>query len=468
MLLDVEEFKRNPSVHFDYNYVVDTEPTKFIPAIDRSYNSISTVTPSTEEPPEDEERSKMLPILIGVFFGVVAIVALILGGSYLVKQRDSRVTVGTFIGMTRKQIEEKATSDYKDYAITYKTQANAAWQEGTVFDQDPDNGEKVNREKSDNKVHLIVYIAESTTKKVPDVVGKNVTEATQELKNAGFKTFTVPKVNLDVPEGTVISTDPTGGSMLAPGEMVTINMAVRESQTDQVAVPALIGWTQDKAQEMLEQAGLVLDPNVQKVDSSETAGKIVWQSVDANKKVALSSAITIRVSNGTAPTRTLSLSINLQDAGGREVELKAYLNSVLQKDVKVRLDGGKVPLSITGSGANQKLSVTLDGTTIYSATVDFTTNPPKASEILDRTYSEPPTTTETTIPEGSAVVPNVVRLSSDDAIAALNAAGFYNISIEEKNDASVILNRSGTVVSQEPRKGSILDMNEAVIIFVKP
>ena len=30
MILDLEEFKRNPSIKFDYSYFVDNEPTKFV------------------------------------------------------------------------------------------------------------------------------------------------------------------------------------------------------------------------------------------------------------------------------------------------------------------------------------------------------------------------------------------------------------------------------------------------------
>lgn len=30
MILDLEEFKRNPAIKFDYSYFVDNEPTKFV------------------------------------------------------------------------------------------------------------------------------------------------------------------------------------------------------------------------------------------------------------------------------------------------------------------------------------------------------------------------------------------------------------------------------------------------------
>ena len=54
MLLDLEEFRRNPSIQFDYDYK-NTEPTKYIPNITGSIKHIDPVV--TEDEEEEEART---------------------------------------------------------------------------------------------------------------------------------------------------------------------------------------------------------------------------------------------------------------------------------------------------------------------------------------------------------------------------------------------------------------------------
>ena len=75
MILDLEEFKRNPSIKFDYSYFVDNEPTKFVdktaPVTVPMANSsdtrvIDNPQPAPEETNKTTEKNKMIPILSGI------------------------------------------------------------------------------------------------------------------------------------------------------------------------------------------------------------------------------------------------------------------------------------------------------------------------------------------------------------------------------------------------------------------
>ena len=81
MILDLEEFKRNPSIKFDYSYFVDNEPTKFVdktaPVTVPMANSsdtrvIDNPQPAPEETNKTTEKNKMIPILSGIVIGFVA------------------------------------------------------------------------------------------------------------------------------------------------------------------------------------------------------------------------------------------------------------------------------------------------------------------------------------------------------------------------------------------------------------
>lgn len=46
MLYDIDEFKRNPTIHFEYTYFKDETPTRFVEAITRVKGEPSTETRS--------------------------------------------------------------------------------------------------------------------------------------------------------------------------------------------------------------------------------------------------------------------------------------------------------------------------------------------------------------------------------------------------------------------------------------
>ena len=59
---------------------------------------------------------------------------------------------------------------------------------------------------------------------VPNVVGRNVEEAKQTIQNAGFA-YAVETAQSNQPIGTVVSTDPTPGTLLVPSSRVTIRQS---------------------------------------------------------------------------------------------------------------------------------------------------------------------------------------------------------------------------------------------------
>ncbi|MCG5219665.1 Stk1 family PASTA domain-containing Ser/Thr kinase [Streptosporangium sp. KLBMP 9127] len=85
-----------------------------------------------------------------------------------------------------------------------------------VFESDPKAGEQV-----DDKSSVRIYVPRDQIA-VPDVTGYTIEEATQALKNAGFKVNPVPQASNDVPEGNVISTNPPAGRKLNARVTVTV------------------------------------------------------------------------------------------------------------------------------------------------------------------------------------------------------------------------------------------------------
>jgi serine/threonine-protein kinase len=134
---------------------------------------------------------------------------------------------------------------------------------------------------------------------VPDVRGQSFDDATATLDDAGFKWRRVEQPS-DQPPGTVLSQDPIGGTPKPKGSRVTLYVA-KESQT--VAVPDVVGKTEDEAISTLFAAGLASKPVYQPVTDPNQDGKVIAQKPPAGKKVKRGSRVEFTVGQYTAPAQ---------------------------------------------------------------------------------------------------------------------------------------------------------------------
>jgi serine/threonine-protein kinase len=91
----------------------------------------------------------------------------------------------------------------------------------------------------------------------------------------------------------VISTTPAGGTVLAQGERVRVDVS---SGVEKFAAPNVVGLDQDAAERALEDKDLV--PVVQKEQSSQPEGTVIRQNPGAGTNVSAGDRVTITVSEG--------------------------------------------------------------------------------------------------------------------------------------------------------------------------
>jgi len=124
---------------------------------------------------------------------------------------------------------------------------------GNVISQDPAAGSTAN---PGDAVDLLVSSGPNqVTVKVPDVAGKDAASAQTELENVGLVVTSQDKPSPDVEAGMVIETDPAAGTEVPEGSDVTMFVS---TGPEGIAVPDLVGLTQDKASEAAESAGLTV------------------------------------------------------------------------------------------------------------------------------------------------------------------------------------------------------------------
>jgi eukaryotic-like serine/threonine-protein kinase len=108
---------------------------------------------------------------------------------------------------------------------------------------------------------------------VPDVTGLSRESAEARLREEGFS-VSVAEQESDVPEGDVISQNPSGGTELTRGDTVTITVSTGRPQAD---VPDVIGMSERNARSSLKAAGL--QPVVQQrtVTDQDQDGVVIEQ-----------------------------------------------------------------------------------------------------------------------------------------------------------------------------------------------
>ena len=115
----------------------------------------------------------------------------------------------------------------------------------------------------------------------------------------GFKVAQKGKSSDTVPEGQVISQDPTAGTSTDKGSNVTLTVSRGLAQ---VTVPNVINLPEGEARRQIEGAGFVAS-----VDNAPSAtiaaGTVISQDPGANRKADKGSTVTIVVSSGPPQTK---------------------------------------------------------------------------------------------------------------------------------------------------------------------
>ena len=449
MLLDIDEYKRNPSIKFDYSYFVDNEPTKFI---DRSAIVTKQNVPAdepeyaeddAEDMIDDEEaqaNSKLIPILTGAVIGLVAVLILIFGYLLLFTDtfRSSSTTVPNFVDMNYEtQILGK--DKYDDYNIEVEYEYNEDYEYGVVIRQSPEKGEKL----KDGQV-ILLTINSNKTAIVTDVYGQSYITAKQTLEAAGFVVQEELVYDISVEEGAVISTLPERGDEAAVGSTVVIRISTHTDE-DAVTVPKIVGYKQDLAEELLISVGLVVG-EVTPQDSTLPAGTVIEQTPAEEETLHAGDKVDIVVSSGKAPVTAVDMTIRLPYKNGDAGTLKVYLNNAAVNDAsaEVLLNGSTYSFTVSGSGNADTLIVKIDGSDIYSCNLNFTTDPVTVTNektIEDAYY-------DSFYYGTTATIPDVTGMTRVEATAKLNEKGFYNVTVETQKTLDTT--KIGVVMSQQP------------------
>ena len=432
MLLDIEEFKRNPAIRFQQNYFVDNDPTKYVgrkqdlanakipPAVNRTSQRTERLTQPEPSVPDDYDQdnsagnSRTKLIVIGTAIGLAVVALIVFASLFFFTDvfKGDTLTVPQLTGLNVNEVVDNAK--YKDFKITVEKVANSSYSDGIICNQRPTSGTKVTPDKNE----ITISVATTYEKKVVnDVYGMMYEQARKMLESQGFVVDGQPIVSMSEAFGTVIRTDPERNTEAESGSKIIIYYA---SDKDLIPVPSVVGMDLEMAKALIESANLVVDENVKSENSDKPAGQVIDQSPANPEKVISGSKVTLTVSNGVPAISSASFSIVLPSTGTRGtfeifVSNESYVNKTLL------LDGSSYEVKIEGSGNDAPVKIYIDNKEYYSCRVDFTKNP---AVVSGGAYSNSNSVLS------KKPIPDVRGLSLEQAKQRLNAEGFNNIKIE--------------------------------------
>ena len=419
MISDLEEFKKNPGIVFDYKYSSTDGTAKFV---DRPNPAVEREALRRRKPEEDDElyddelyddddddeyeerRSPLIPILfaVGAAF-VIATVFLLLKlvvDGFGPNNTSASVSNGTsvsiqvgpngeflmpsLVGMTW----DEASSMYSSYVKLVPVTENNEAPKDQIFDQDP----PANRTVKLNQT-VTVYVSKGLKRsEIFDYRTRSLSYARAQLEREGFQVTITYDHNDEIAKDCVIETTPAAHTMAEQGSTVIIKVSLGPKNSS-IRVPKLTEIKIDEAQKLCEENYLV--PQVEKVGSDLPEGTVIEQSIEPGTMVDRNTNIILKVSSGEMPTVTANINIAVPEGVSGEFEFRYFVDghrvSLTDTDIRdVSLSSNRtITYKLEGrADETEKLfdvkviSMTTKKEGVFvTISVDFSQEPPRQTEV---------------------------------------------------------------------------------------
>ncbi len=246
---------------------------------------------------------------------------------------------------------------------------------------------------------------------VPDLTGSSQTEALNDLQSLGFKVGIENSAHPEVPEGSVIRTQPPANTSTNPDTLVTIIVSVGP---EAYPIPYVVDLETERAIYVIQESGFTIGQKIEVNDDNVPIGFIISQNPMAGKKMGPGSTVDLVISSGPSL-------IELGDLSRKSVEDATQILETLGLEFE------------TLEEYSEDIEEGLVSGTL-----------PEAGEIIT-----PDDVVTIIVSLGIKIeVPEVEGLTYQDAIDKLEEAGLV---------ATISGDTSGVVRKQLPRKGEFLE-----------
>ena len=291
MLRDIDEFKKNPSIQFEYKYMQQQPEYQKAIASARKQKTEDAV----------KKKSPAIPIMGGITLAFVVIAILFVAGMIWIANPFAsveEVVLPNFVGLTYDMIVNDEL--YEDFDIVVEIEEpNDTYDKGIIFEQNPKAGRTV-RVGSEVKVKVS---SGKTVITIPTLANVESTLASGQLTDMGLEVSQKTEYNDSVAEGNVIRTDPVEGSEVDAGTSVILYVSLGPEEK-LIDMPNVTGIQLETARTLLQQSGLKVNKVNTDPSSDRPAGTVIQQDPAAGTQIASGSAVTLTISGSSESEST--------------------------------------------------------------------------------------------------------------------------------------------------------------------
>ncbi len=358
MLRDIDEFKRDPSISFEYKY---SEPET-----ENISKEVSNTKKKTKKIKDEQVRNApVVPVLTGitVAFIIVAII-FVIGIMAMVRPFEEvpDTTAPELIGMDIKEAQKK----FSGFDIIVESAAfHEQYEKDIIYDQSVNAGMTV-KEGSTIKVKIssgIQYFSLS------DYQNFEENQVYKILTDNEIEFNVVNEYHETIPEGYVIRTEPGADVQVDSGTVVVVYVS-SGAKTTYTEVPSVLNYRLEDAKMILNAAGIRIG-RVERVDSNKESTTVLNQSIAPGTQVQSGTTIDlVIVLEKETEMNTVELMIPLPNVS-EEVVMSATLNgSTFAEEKVIPSEMGYWEISALGEGIGT-LSIYYNGSLFRAYSVNF-------------------------------------------------------------------------------------------------
>ena len=359
MLRDIDEFKRDPTVSFEYKY---TEPEEM--SITENFTKTAKKTKKIKD--EQVRSAPVVPVLTGITVAFIIVAILFLIGIMAMVRPFEEVPDTTAPNLVGMDIEE-AKKQYSKFNIEVESSAfHDSYDKDVIYYQNVKPGMTV-KEKSTIKVKISSGVQSFS---LADYTNFEENQVYAILTDNDIEFTTITEYNDDIPEGYVIKTEPGVDTVVDSGTVVIIYVSMGPKNT-YATVPNVLGYKLNDAKLMLNSAGIKIG-SVTRVDSTQAGSVILNQSLSAGTQVQRGTTIDLVIAmERDSEANSVTLDIPLP-SDNRSVQLEAFINgSPAAAETINPYMMSSWTVTLTGEGINT-VSIYYDGKLYRAYSVDFT------------------------------------------------------------------------------------------------
>ena len=359
MLRDIDEFKRDPTVSFEYKY---TEPEEM--SITENFTKTAKKTKKIKD--EQVRSAPVVPVLTGITVAFIIVAILFLIGIMAMVRPFEEVPDTTAPNLVGMDIEE-AKKQYSKFNIEVESSAfHDSYDKDVIYYQNVKPGMTV-KEKSTIKVKISSGVQSFS---LADYTNFEENQVYAILTDNDIEFTTITEYNDDIPEGYVIKTEPGVDTVVDSGTVVIIYVSMGP-KTTYATVPNVLGYKLNDAKLMLNSAGIKIG-SVTRVDSTQAGSVILSQSPSAGTQVQRGTTIDLVIAmERDSEANSVTLDIPLP-SDNRSVQLEAFINgSPAAAETINPYMMSSWTVTLTGEGINT-VSIYYDDKLYRAYSVDFT------------------------------------------------------------------------------------------------